>query len=156
MHQYLPIPSLADYGLSADLGFLPSETPLDRLPDDFYAPWEDLVSDIPLLHHDDLQARIERLPVLDVSHLRNLREWRRAYVCLSFLLHGYMWGGEPRTVSASIKHHYYQIVSKNPSTSPPASRSPSSTSASISNSPPSPPSPASASGTTVPSTATHP
>ncbi|KAE8141554.1 Indoleamine 2,3-dioxygenase [Aspergillus pseudotamarii] len=97
MHHPLPIPNPSDYGLSPELGFLPNEAPLERLPDDYYAPWEDLVSDIPLLHHGVLQDQIERLPVLSTSRLREIREWRRAYVCLAFLLHGYMWGGEPRT-----------------------------------------------------------
>lgn len=98
MHPSFPIPNPSDYGLSK-WGFLPSETPLERLPDDHYAPWEDLVSDLPLLHHGGLQDQIDRLPVLCTSRLGDVREWRRAYVCLTFLLHGYMWGGEPRTVS---------------------------------------------------------
>ena len=37
---------------------------------------------------------IDRLPIIPTSHLDTEPEWRRAYSILSFMAHGYIWGGE--------------------------------------------------------------
>ncbi|KAJ2261981.1 tryptophan 2,3- dioxygenase, partial [Coemansia sp. RSA 451] len=39
---YAPL-RLEDYDISPTHGFLPSEPPLRRLPDPYYAPWEDIM-----------------------------------------------------------------------------------------------------------------
>lgn len=76
-------------------GFLPDELPLELLPDPYYRPWELLIKNLPtLLREKTIRARVHELPVLSVSHLKTTSEWRRAYVILSFLAHGYIWGGD--------------------------------------------------------------
>ncbi|KAH9894503.1 Indoleamine 2,3-dioxygenase [Xylariomycetidae sp. FL2044] len=75
-------------------GFLPSEEPLKRLLDPYYAPWEDLVGNLPgLLGSGSLRSRVESLSVLCTEKLTTQAEWRRAYTILAFLTHGYVWGG---------------------------------------------------------------
>ncbi|KAE8401872.1 Indoleamine 2,3-dioxygenase [Aspergillus pseudonomiae] len=94
------IPNLSDYGISPELGFLPAEACLERLPHPYYSPWEKLVACLPVLHKkQQLRSHIEQLPILAVSWLTSPPEWKRAYVCLVFILHGYIWGGsQPRTI----------------------------------------------------------
>ena len=82
-------------------GFLPIEEPLARLPDLYYAPWENLLSRLV----EEIQAHtfhnsISTLPILDTSKLASIPEWRRAYVVLCFFTHGYIWGSQkPSEVS---------------------------------------------------------
>lgn len=85
-------------------GFLPSELPLARLSDAYYEPWESLIYQLPaLLKTQTLRPAIQSLPVLGVNRLRTLPEWRRAYVILGFLAHGYIWGGDrPSEVCMAI------------------------------------------------------
>jgi indoleamine 2,3-dioxygenase len=96
-----PIPTLADYGISPDRGFLPPQTPLDALTDPYYAKWEAIVSNLQaLLLSQRLRGTVDQMPVLSTANLRSLQEWRRAYVVLIFMLHGYIWGGDqPAEVS---------------------------------------------------------
>ncbi|KAL8342997.1 hypothetical protein RB598_004383 [Gaeumannomyces tritici] len=76
-------------------GFLPAETPLARIPDAYYQPWETLARDLPkLLREGKLRSAIDNLPILDCSRLGPEPEWRRAYIVLTFLTHAYIWGGE--------------------------------------------------------------
>jgi indoleamine 2,3-dioxygenase len=76
-------------------GFLPDQPPLDLLPDPYYSPWEGLIENLPTLLKDQtIRSRVHQLPVLNERHLRTVPEWRRAYVILSFLAHGYIWGGD--------------------------------------------------------------
>ncbi|KAK2786712.1 hypothetical protein FQN52_007720 [Onygenales sp. PD_12] len=90
-----PIPSLPDYGISPDKGFLPPETPLQHLPDPYYEKWEAVVANLQaLLLSQRLRATVKSLPVLSTANLRTENEWRRAYVLLGFMLHGYIWGGD--------------------------------------------------------------
>ncbi|KAE8342478.1 hypothetical protein BDV24DRAFT_42200 [Aspergillus arachidicola] len=89
-----PVPALADYGISPDHGFLPPEPPLDVLPDPFYARWEWIVSNLQsLLLSRRIRDVVDRMPILSTSYLQSEDEWRRAYVVLGFILHGYVWGG---------------------------------------------------------------
>ncbi|KAL1963094.1 hypothetical protein VTN77DRAFT_8740 [Rasamsonia byssochlamydoides] len=90
-----PIPVLADYGISPEHGFLPPTTPLRSLPSPYYAKWESIVSNLQaLLLSRRLRSTIDCLPVLSTSYLHTDAEWRRAYVVLIFMLHGYIWGGD--------------------------------------------------------------
>ena len=76
-------------------GFLPSLPPLDVLPNPYYEPWELLIEDLPNHIKDrSIRKRVQELPILDVSRLTTAPEWRRAYVILSLLAHGYIWGGD--------------------------------------------------------------
>ncbi|KAB8216494.1 Indoleamine 2,3-dioxygenase [Aspergillus novoparasiticus] len=89
-----PVPALADYGISPDHGFLPPEPPLDVLPDPFYARWEWIVSNLQsLLLSRRIRDVVDQMPILSTSYLQSEDEWRRAYVVLGFILHGYVWGG---------------------------------------------------------------
>lgn len=75
-------------------GFLPSQLPLAFLQDQYYAAWEALVKALPDYIKDrSIRQRIDCLPLLSVSFLRTIPEWRRAYVILSFLSHAYIWTG---------------------------------------------------------------
>ncbi|CAL5867956.1 uncharacterized protein PFLUO_LOCUS2179 [Penicillium psychrofluorescens] len=90
-----PIPSPTDYGISSDHGFLSPEPPLELLPDPYYAKWEAIVQNLqPLILSKRLRSLVDRLPVLSTSHLHTDAEWRRAYVVLVFVLHGYVWSGD--------------------------------------------------------------
>ncbi len=90
-----PIPRLGEYGISPDYGFLPAELPLDRLPDPYYNKWEAIVTNLQgLILSKRLRGVIDRLPVLSTAGLEHDAEWRRAYMMLAFMAHGYIWGGE--------------------------------------------------------------
>ncbi|KAJ5153511.1 Indoleamine 2-3-dioxygenase [Penicillium canariense] len=90
-----PVPSPAAYGISPDQGFLPPEPPLETLPDLFYAKWEEIAANLqPLLLSRRIRAVVDRMPLLSTVHLHTDAEWRRAYVVLVFILHGYVWGGD--------------------------------------------------------------
>ena len=43
------IPRLEDYDVSAENGFLPTEVPLERLPNPYYKPWEAIVKNLQAL-----------------------------------------------------------------------------------------------------------
>jgi indoleamine 2,3-dioxygenase len=90
-----PIPQLEDYGVSPKTGFLPTELPLQCLPHPVYERWERIIKNFQsLLLSKRLRAIIDQLPVIPTSHLDTEAEWRRAYSILSFMAHGYIWGGE--------------------------------------------------------------
>ncbi|KAI1812164.1 Indoleamine 2,3-dioxygenase [Poronia punctata] len=82
------------YLLSSN-GFLPAEQPLKCLPDIYYHPWEEILSNLPeLIRQKSLRDKINNLDILTTTRLNTEAEWRRAYVVLSFLTHGYIWGGD--------------------------------------------------------------
>jgi len=90
-----PIPVLADYGLSPTHGFLPEVLPLTRLPDPYYNKWEAIAANLQaLILSKRLRGVADRLPVLSTIGLEHDAEWRRAYSLLSFMAHGYIWGGD--------------------------------------------------------------
>ncbi|KAK4665380.1 Indoleamine 2,3-dioxygenase [Podospora pseudopauciseta] len=90
-----PIPDLANYGISPTHGFLPDVLPLTRLPDPYYNKWEAIAANLQaLILSKRLRGVIDRLPVLSTIGLEHDAEWRRAYVLLSFMAHGYIWGGD--------------------------------------------------------------
>lgn len=89
------IPRLEDYDVSELYGFLPSEYPLEVLPDSYYRPWENIVRNLQgLILSKRLRGVVDNLPVLSTDHLRSLPEWRRAYLILAFVSHAYIWGGD--------------------------------------------------------------
>jgi len=89
------IPVLADYGISPAHGFLPSVLPLTRLPDPYYNKWEAIVANLQgLILSRRLRGVVDRLPVLSTIGLEHDAEWRRAYMLLCFMAHGYIWGGD--------------------------------------------------------------
>jgi indoleamine 2,3-dioxygenase len=107
-----PIPVLSDYGISPEYGFLPAELPLERLPDPYYNKWEAIVANLQgLILTKRLRGVIDRLPVLSTAGLEHDSEWRRAYSLLSFMAHGYIWGGDSPAehLPASISIPYLHI-----------------------------------------------
>lgn len=109
-----PIPSLPDYAISPTTGFLPDEPLLERLPDAYYAPWENIIAALqPLVLSRRLRDCVDRMPVLGTGRLCTTQEWRRAYSVLGFLAHGYIWGGDaPAEVSSifNVKLLSYSIA----------------------------------------------
>jgi indoleamine 2,3-dioxygenase len=97
------IPSLEEYGISPEYGFLPEELPLELLPDPYYNRWEAVVANLQaLILSRRLREVVKRLPILSTSHLLHSAEWRRAYMLLAFMTHGYIWGGdEPAEVCSA-------------------------------------------------------
>ncbi|KAK4150717.1 Indoleamine 2,3-dioxygenase [Chaetomidium leptoderma] len=90
-----PVPVLTDYGLSPTHGFLPDVLPLTRLPDPYYNKWEAIVANLQgLILSKRLRGVVDRLPVLSTIGLEHDAEWRRAYMLLCFMAHGYIWGGD--------------------------------------------------------------
>jgi indoleamine 2,3-dioxygenase len=96
-----PLPILSDYGISPEYGFLPFEPPLERLPDPYYNKWEAVVANLQgLILSKRLRGVIDRLPTLSTAGLEHDAEWRRAYMLLAFMAHGYIWSGDtPSEVS---------------------------------------------------------
>lgn len=88
------IPNLADFDVSVENGFLPTQAPLDVLPDEYYQPWEDIVKNLQgLILSKRLRRVVEKLPVLTTDRLQDAQQWRRAYSILGFITHAYIWGG---------------------------------------------------------------
>ncbi|KAK1774771.1 hypothetical protein QBC45DRAFT_454486 [Copromyces sp. CBS 386.78] len=166
------IPSLLNKYDVTKYGFLPEGPPLEVLPDEYYAPWENLIRRLPaLLDGGTFREVVDgRLPVLEADRLGTWKEeeWRRGYVVLCFFAHGYIWGGSrpsevlPRQISVpllSVSSHldlppiatYASLNLWNFGCVPPASTSTSS-SLQTQSFPPSPPlTPASSSSSPSPS-----
>lgn len=99
-----PLPRLADYDISPQNGFLPSEIPLEVLPDPYYQPWETVVRNFQsLILSKRLRRIVDALPVLSTDLLLTEAEWRRAYSILGFIAHAYVWGGDR---PADVSHDY--------------------------------------------------
>lgn len=99
-----PVPVPEDYLVSSETGFLPSELPLQCLPHPVYDRWERIINNFQsLLLSKRLRIVIDKLPVIPAVHLETEAEWRRAYVVLGFMAHGYIWGGnQPAEVQSPI------------------------------------------------------
>ena len=86
-------PSLKNFDISPDTGFIPPKTPLSRLPP-YFELWEEAVERLPqLLKEKRLRKVVHELPSLEFSEntLHSIEEWRRALVILSGLFQGYLW-----------------------------------------------------------------
>lgn len=87
-------PSLHEFGISSRNGFLPDQLPLERLSNVYYQPWERIIAEFPaLVMSRQLRSQIDSLPTLLISLLSSELEQQRAYSILSFMSHGYIWGG---------------------------------------------------------------
>jgi indoleamine 2,3-dioxygenase len=90
-----PLPKLDDYGISPNHGFLPDRLPMSHLPDPYYNRWESIVANLQaLILSRRLRALIDAMPILSTVGLEDEAEWRRAYMMLAFMAHGYIWGGD--------------------------------------------------------------
>lgn len=91
----IPIPNPEDYNVSPTNGFLPTQAPLERLPDSYYEPWEYIVKNLQgLVLSKRLREVVEKMPVLSTERLFGEAQWRRAYSELAFITHAYIWGGD--------------------------------------------------------------
>jgi len=89
-----PVPRLSDYDVSPRNGFLPSENPIEVLPDAYYSPWEAIIRNLQgLILSNRLRGVVDNLRVLSTEYLASEAEWRRAYSILAFIAHAYVWGG---------------------------------------------------------------
>ncbi|KAI5958437.1 BNA2 [Candida margitis] len=87
------IPKLEAYDVGPHSGFLPSTLPLERLPQKYYKPWEEIISNLQaLLITRKIRDVVNKLPNLSTGHLENERELQRAYQVLGFIAHAYIWG----------------------------------------------------------------
>ncbi|RHZ67307.1 indoleamine 2,3-dioxygenase [Aspergillus thermomutatus] len=85
---------LKRYQISRQLGFLPAQPPLTRLPHSCYQIWEDTLGKFPSLCNDEsIRQQMDNMPVLSTRALATEPEWRRAYVVLSMMSQIYIWGG---------------------------------------------------------------
>ncbi|CAL5870409.1 uncharacterized protein PFLUO_LOCUS4645 [Penicillium psychrofluorescens] len=92
---FSPSISLDEFAISTEHGFLPDGLPLSQLAQPYFAPWEDLASQLPhLIQTGQIRCLVDSLPILSPSRLQTEPEWRRAYVVLGFLTHAYIWGGK--------------------------------------------------------------
>lgn len=90
----IPIPNPEHYDVSVENGFLPSNPPLETLPDSYYEPWEYVVKHLQgLILSKRLREVVDKLPVLTTDRLFGETQWRRAHCVLSFITHAYIWGG---------------------------------------------------------------
>ena len=97
------IPRPADYDVSLHHGFLPSQIPLEILPNPYYKKWEAIVKNLQgLILSRRLREVVDALPILSTDYLQTEPEWRRAYSVLGFIVHAYIWGGDS-PVDVSIK-----------------------------------------------------
>lgn len=85
---------LAAFDISPENGFLPTEPPLTHLGNNYYQPWENLISELPsLISTRQVRAKVSDLPVLATTNLTSEAQWQRAYMILGFLTHAYIWSG---------------------------------------------------------------
>ena len=85
---------LEDYDISSINGFIPHDLPLQQL-DSYYAGWEEAVRRLPAnFSQKTYRSKLDNLAILSTSKLHTKAEWQRAYVLLTFMTHGYIWGGE--------------------------------------------------------------
>ena len=86
------VPLLQDYGIDILTGFMPNPPPLRRLPGDF-AAWDEIMDHLnPLIMTSKLRNKVDCLPLIPVSKLNTKAEQRRAFVVLTFIAHGYIYG----------------------------------------------------------------
>ncbi|WP_287280041.1 MULTISPECIES: indoleamine 2,3-dioxygenase [unclassified Okeania] len=95
-------------------GFLPSEDPLECLPQGFEI-WERLAAQVPtLLMTNRLRETLATLTIPDLSRLESDRQLRRAMLLLSIFGNAYVWGGvkPATTIPRAIAIPWCQIAEK--------------------------------------------
>ncbi|KAK5135883.1 hypothetical protein LTR08_004532 [Meristemomyces frigidus] len=91
----IQIPKPENYDVSTEHGFLSAQSPLEALPDTYYAPWEYVVKNLQgLILSKRLREVVDRLPTLSTDELVGEPQWRRAYSVLAFVTHAYIWAGD--------------------------------------------------------------
>lgn len=91
----IKIPKPEDYDVSLKHGFLPTEAPLETLPDPYYEPLEHIIRNLQgLILSKRLHETVDKLPVLSTDRLADKAQWHRAYSMLAMIAHAYIWGGD--------------------------------------------------------------
>ncbi|XP_045315658.1 indoleamine 2,3-dioxygenase 2 [Leopardus geoffroyi] len=86
----IPLLSLGRFHISEEYGFL-LPNPLKELPD-HYRPWMEIANKLPhLIESHQLQAQVDKMPLLTCHFLQSYREQRLAHLVLSFITMGYVW-----------------------------------------------------------------
>lgn len=107
---HIPESVLSRYAVSPQSGFLPNESPIEKLGDGYYSPWETIVVDLPgYIQSGTVRSAIESLPILSTSKLQGEPEWRRAYLVLAFFTHAYVWGGQ-KPIDVSCIHPFQASI----------------------------------------------
>jgi indoleamine 2,3-dioxygenase len=92
------IPTIEQFDVFPDTGFLPDKLPLERLPQAYYQPWETIANNLPsLILTKRIRTVVDKLPVLGTDQLTTEEEFRRAYQALGFIAHAYIWGTDTPT-----------------------------------------------------------
>ncbi|OAP55162.1 hypothetical protein AYL99_10862 [Fonsecaea erecta] len=108
---FLPsLPDPQDYDVDSVLGFVapkPTELP------GYYAPWCELISDLPrLLQAKTLQTRVNDLEILTTDHLTTHAHWQRAYVVLGYLTQAFIWQDKSKpseVIPASLAEPFLDV-----------------------------------------------
>ncbi|PVU86715.1 hypothetical protein BB559_005222 [Furculomyces boomerangus] len=88
---FMPL-SLREYDVSENCGFLSDDIPLQKLDDEYYQPWEYLITEfVSYQVSGKFREKILELPLLSTEHLKTLPNYKRAYMVLAYLVHGYVW-----------------------------------------------------------------
>lgn len=101
---------LEEFGVSAELGFLSSTPP--KFSDSYYSPWDTLIENLAIrISSGSIDQDVKRLPCLATKNLTAVNEWRRAYVVLAFLVHGYVWQADPprRLIPPSLSEPFLSV-----------------------------------------------
>lgn len=104
--------TLEQFNIDKKRGFLPANNPLTQLPN-YFKPWEELTFNLnKLLIIDKVKQEVAKLPVLDIDTLKDEYEINRAMLLLSYIGHGYVWGGHKivDTLPEAIALPWYQVA----------------------------------------------
>lgn len=86
--------SLADFGLSAEWGYMQHQDPVRSLSEANQA-WDEMAQNLPkYLMATGFRERVRQLPPFDISALKNEGEIRRAMLALSYIGMAYQWSEE--------------------------------------------------------------
>jgi indoleamine 2,3-dioxygenase len=111
--------SLGDYDLSSQNGFLPDPSSSWKLSNPYYSAWEVIVDQLPsYLRSLRLRKEVDKMPILSISNLHSERELQRAYHLLSFMTHGYIWGGQSPAEVCSFRQSRSNLVLRDSRNSP--------------------------------------
>lgn len=79
----IEVPNPSDYGISPKLGFLSPDPPAKSFQNPYYEPWDLIAPNLSsLIKSGQLNAQIDKIPILSTNKLKDEIEYRRAYVCV--------------------------------------------------------------------------
>lgn len=79
----IKVPNPSDYEISPRFGFLSPDPPAKSFKDPYYQPWDSISLELSsLIKSGQLDAQIDKLPILSTDRLKDVVEYRRAYVSI--------------------------------------------------------------------------